>query len=374
VKRGLVAGLLAILALATTTGIGAADVGSAHRRKVIIDQDAYGPAGSNLQAILMLLQSADVEVLGITIVTGDGWVAEEVDQTLRLLEIAGRTDVPVHAGAVYPLINTPQRTRQWERLYGKLFYKGAWTEVWPDQGVARRTPHVDAPALVPPSPLGAPKIKVAPLSAAEFMVQQVRKYPGAVALIAAGPLTNLALAARLDPQFATSVRELVVMGGSFSPVAADNAFAAEYANVPRREFNFRHDPEAASLVLHEPWRKITQVPIDPTTKTYFKLEFFQQIGRGTAPFAAYLLKYGEPYPMWDELAVAAWLDPTLITRSASLFVDVDTSFTAGYGNTLSFSAGENPGLGERQVDVVQDIDLPRFEKLTLELLGKEIRH
>src|ERR1700692_4745392 len=126
-----------------------------HRRRVIIDQDAYGPAGSNLQAILMLLQAPDVEVLGITIVSGDGWRDEEVDHTLRLLEIAGRTDEPVIPGAVLPLVNSAARTKAWESLYGKLFYKGAWTEHWPDQAVARRPPLPPAPYLVPPSPAGA---------------------------------------------------------------------------------------------------------------------------------------------------------------------------------------------------------------------------
>src|SRR6202790_5640317 len=121
-----------------------------HRRMVIIDQDAFGPAGSNLQAILMLLQASDVDVLGITIVSGDGWRDEEVDHTLRLLEIAERTDVPVIPGAVLPLVNSAARTKAWESLYGKLYYKGAWTEHWPDQGVARRTPHPQDPYLVPP--------------------------------------------------------------------------------------------------------------------------------------------------------------------------------------------------------------------------------
>src|SRR5438309_11093395 len=96
------------------------------RRKVIIDQDAFGPAGSNMQAILMLLQSKDVEVLGITIPSGDGWRDEEVSHTLRLLEIAQRAEIPVYPGAVFPLVNTQSRTKRWEALYGKLFYKGAW--------------------------------------------------------------------------------------------------------------------------------------------------------------------------------------------------------------------------------------------------------
>src|ERR1700743_3504330 len=112
--------LLAIV-LASSLGISLGADGGA-RRKVIIDQDAFGPAGSNMQAILLLLQAKDVEVLGITIPSGDGWRDEEVSHTLRLLEIAKRTDIPVYAGAVYPLVLTQARVKRWESLYGKLFY------------------------------------------------------------------------------------------------------------------------------------------------------------------------------------------------------------------------------------------------------------
>jgi inosine-uridine nucleoside N-ribohydrolase len=348
--------------------------GAAPRRLVIIDQDAYGPAGSNLQAILMLLQAPDVEVLGITITSGDGWRDEEVDQTLRLLEIAGRPQVPVVPGAVLPLVNSQARTLAWEHLYGKLFYKGAWTESWPDQGVVRRTPHPTDPYLVPPSPAGAPHLKAAPEVAANFLVREVHRHPGQVTVIAAGPLTNLALAARLDPQFSSLAQELVFMGGSFNPRAADNAFAAEYANSPRREFNMRWDPEAASLVLHEPWRKITEVPVDPTTKTFFSPALMKRIAAGSAPFDAYLGQFGQSYPMWDELAVAVWLDPGIVTRATPLLVDVDTSFTAGYGDTLSWTPGTGPGLGEQAVQVVMDIDLEKFEALAVDLLSHAAAH
>ncbi|HEY8053955.1 MAG TPA: nucleoside hydrolase [Steroidobacteraceae bacterium] len=364
----------ALLAVATLIALGApsacpaASADSTTRRKVIIDQDAFGPAGSNLQAILMLLQSKDVEVLGITIPSGDGWRDEEVSHTLRLLEIARRTEVPVYPGAVFPLLNTQARTKRWEELYGGLFYKGCWTETWPSEGAVRRTPYHADPYLVPASPAGTPAIKAQREYAANFLIRAVHENPGRVTIIAAGPLTNLALASRLDPQFASLARELVFMGGSFNPMPADNPFAAEYVNATRREFNMRFDPEAASIVLHQPWKKITEVPIDPTTRTFFKPEFIRDVATGQAPFDSYLGKFGQSYPMWDELAVAVWLDPSIISSSKNLLVDVDTSFTAGYGSTLSWAEGEGPGLGERTVTVVLEADVPKLERLVIGLL------
>ena len=374
VCRRLTSILLAMAVVVCANAYTAAVAATPPVRKVIIDQDAFGPAGSNMQAILMLLQADGVQVLGITVTSGDGWRDEEVQQTLRLLEIAGYPEIPVVPGAVLPLINSPARSKAWESLYGKLYYKGAWTESWPDQGVSRRLPHPNDPYLLPPTPGGEPHIKAASMSAAEFLVQQVRRYPGEVTLIAAGPLTNIALASRLDPHFASKAKELVFMGGSFNPQAANNAFAAEYANAPRREFNFRWDPEAASLVLHEHWQRITQVPVDPTTRTLFRPDMLQQVAQGAALFAAYIGQFGEPYPMWDELAVAVWLDAEIITQSQALKVDVDTSFTGSYGNTLSWSPDEGPGLGEQLVHIVLGIDTARLERLAVQLLTRPAKH
>ena len=358
--------LAALLTFSVANDCLAADATA--RRKVVIDQDAFGPAGSNLQAILMLLQARDVEVLGITIPSGDGWRDEEVSHTLRLLEIAKRTEIPVYPGAVLPLVNTQSRTKRWEELYGKLFYKGAWTETWPAEGAVRRTPYHADPYLVPPSPAGQPTIRPAHESAASFLSRVVHEFPGQVTLITAGPLTNIALTSRLDPQFSSLAKELVFMGGSFNPTPADNPFAAEYVNATRREFNMRFDPEAASMVLHEPWKKITEIPIDPTTRTFFKPEFIREVAKGQAPFDAYLGQFGQSYPMWDELTVAVWLDPSIVTRSKTLLVDVDTSFTAGYGSTLSWAPDEGPGLGERAVSVVFEVDVPRLERMAIALL------
>src|SRR5438309_9809607 len=90
------------------------------KRKIIIDQDAAGPAGTDLQSTLLLIQSPQTEVLGITVVTGDGWLKSEVAHTLRMLELIGRTDIPVVPGAENPLVRTKEGTELWEKQYGSV--------------------------------------------------------------------------------------------------------------------------------------------------------------------------------------------------------------------------------------------------------------
>lgn len=354
---------LAWAALAVAVGAAPA------RRKVIIDQDAFGPGGPNLQPILLVLQSPDVEVLGITVESGDGWVLENVAHTLRMLEIVGRTDIPVVAGSTYPLVNSAEATKRWEARHGKLFYKGAWTEEWSKEVQVRR-PRPHGPESVPLSPAGAPTTKAAAETAANFLVRKVREFPGEVTILAMGPMTNLALAVRLDDAFAAQAKELVFMGGSFSPHPANNAFALEYLFTPRLEFNFRWDPEAAKAVLHAAWRSITQVPVDPSTKTLFSPEMIAKVATAETPLARYVAKYAESFPLWDELAAAVWLQPEIVTRRAVLAVDVDTDGGAGYGNTLSWAPGKGPGVGERAVNVVFDVDVEKLNALVVERLTR----
>jgi inosine-uridine nucleoside N-ribohydrolase len=340
-------------------------------RKIIIDQDTFGPGGTNMQSILMLLQSPDVQVLGITVVSGDGWRDENVNHVLRLLEIAGRTDVPVYAGAIHPLLNSAERTEAWERLYGPLVYKGAWSKQpsvdgsYLPRGLVR---HAD-PYLVPPAVEGMAATKVQKQSAVDFMIDAVHRYPGEVTIWAGGPLTDLALAGQLDPLFASLAKELVFMGGSFNPRPTASLFSAEYEDSPRREFNIRWDPEAASMVMHEPWRHVTMIPVDPTTDTMYTSQMFEQIRDGKARFDSYLYQYRQVLPMWDETAAAAWLDPAVVTVRTTRLVDIDTSFTAGYGDVLSWPVGKGPGLGEQRVDVVNRIDPARLDQMVVNLLS-----
>jgi len=354
--------LTLLIAGAGATAAVAADA----RRQLIIDQDMFGPGGSNMNSVLMLLQAPDVEVLGIVVSSGDGWRDEEIAQTLRMLELVGRPEVPVYAGAAFPLLNSAARMKAWEGRYGPLVWKGAWTESF--GGQPRTDYHAD-PFLVPALADGAPSLQVQSESGIAFMIRSVHAHPGRVTLWTGGALTDLALAARQDPGFAAATRELVFMGGSFNPVAASNEFADEYAHSPRREFNMLWDAEAASAVLHEAWPRVTEIPVDPTTKTFFSKALYAEIGRAPTPLAAYVAGHGEGFPMWDELAAAVWLQPSLVKRSQKMLVDVAAGDGAGYGSTLSWPLGRGPGLGEREVEVIQDVDVPRFERLTVQLLS-----
>src|SRR5271157_152827 len=133
------------------------------KRKVIIDQDCAGPGGTDMQAILTLINSPETEVLGITVLTGDAWRDEEVQHTLRLMEIIGRTDIPVVPGAVFPLVSSKEYIAKWETIYGKLVYKGAWNF---GGGHA-----VHGPYEIPPMPEGVPSAKASTEDAAHFLVR-----------------------------------------------------------------------------------------------------------------------------------------------------------------------------------------------------------
>ena len=187
---------LAILALLVFAAL---PVLAQEKIKVIVDQDARGPGTSDQQAILVFLQSEKFEVLGITTVSGDQWVKEETQHVLRLLEIADRTDVPVIAGAEFPLLNSKEETELWEALYGKLEYKGCWTERFAAQRSTIYEEPYHAPDYVPPMREGEPHIKAQAGSAADFIVKMVHNYPGQVVLWAGGPADEFCFGVEAGP-------------------------------------------------------------------------------------------------------------------------------------------------------------------------------
>src|ERR1700746_1078535 len=178
-------GIVAIAMVLTASSLTLAQ----QRTKGVINEDCSGPGGSNLQTLLVMIQSPQVEVLGITVVSGDQWRDEEVAHTLRLLEIIGRTDITVVPGAVFPLVRRRDETQLWQERYGKGAYAGAWDERWGHE-----------PYLVPPLSEGQPATKPAAEDAAHFLIRMVHKYPHEVTLYEAGPMTNLAVALSIDPE------------------------------------------------------------------------------------------------------------------------------------------------------------------------------
>lgn len=332
------------------------------QRLVLIDQDGSGPGGSNQMAMMVLLQSPQCRVLGITEVSGNAWEPEEVEHTLRMLELIHRTDVPVVPGAIYPLIRTPEQTALDIARYGKVEWLGAYGDHAHGTGSA----DYHAAEVIPPLPEGSPTTRPLAEDAAHFLVRQVQAHPHQVTIYAAGPLTNIALALSIDPHFAELTQGIVIMGGSLQPGLSDPEFALN----PHHEFNFWFDPEAAHVTLRAAWPRIDLTDVDISIKAMFTQAMLDQIVQSHQPAAQYLAKYSqEKYYLWDELAAAAWLDPKIITAERTLYLDVDLSRSATYGDTLAWTEASHPvGAGLRLVHVQDDLNLPLFTREFIDLM------
>jgi len=327
------------------------------RRKIIINEDCSGPGGSNMQTVALLGQSQQAEVLGVTVASGDQWRDEEVAHALRLLEVMGRADIPVVPGAEFPLVRRREEAQVWQKLYGKVAYAGAWDDRWWHE-----------PLIIPPLPEGQPTTKPANEDAAHFLIRMVHKYPHEITIYEGAPMTNLALAISIDPQFPQLVKELVFMGGSLNPQSTN----PEFANNPRHEFNFWFDPEAAHIVLRANWKKIVCTPTDISIKTHMTAAMVKEIAKAGTPLAQYISKFAMLTPgadiMWDELAAAAWLDPTIITKSEPRYMSVDIDHGAGYGNTLTWSMDDLPKIAVQPVEIQIDLNLEKFYRMFVSLM------
>jgi inosine-uridine nucleoside N-ribohydrolase len=319
--------------------------------QVYFDNDFLGPGQSNLQALIPLLRDPDVKLLGVGVVTGDAWLKEETAHTLRLLEIAGSSDVPVLEGAQMPLLRTQKEMSNWEARFGKIPWKGAWNAPRPG-----RTYHPDQPELVPPLAEGEAKTKASPEDAVSFLIRTVRENPGQVTIIACGPLTNIALALRIAPDLPRLAKEIVFQGGYLDNNLDRVTGNADYGT----DFNFVFDPEAAHIVLTAPWARITAVG-DVTTPVKMTEEYAGAIAKSGTPVAKYIAAYARRgQPMWDEITVAVALDRSLVTQETVMRMDVDLTQGPAYGQAQVWKEELAPGTGEHIVHLVRAIDTPRF--------------
>ena len=350
------------------------------RRLVIFDQDTDEIIGDNTDPLVMLLQAPNIKVLGVTVVTGNGWLKQETATVLKLLEDLHRTDIPVYMGAEFPLVQSRFTPVRLLKLYGGNrtdAYLGAYGETSP------------GPDVVVPPPGGLAKYRPAEGPAASFIIQQVHLHPHEVTLYCGGALTNVALAIRLDPSIVALTREIVFMGTSPS--------------MQPKTVNVVYDPESASIVLHAPWPKLTLITVDLAEKLHKTLAMSEAIaaGRNTAEAQLYEELVMKPYrahaPMFwfrmpDELEAAYLIDPTLITSWRRYYVDVDTMMGMNYGASnywdefpKGYGGGpwpDNPGPkaqkptpspDARVADVGWDFDTERFTALFLKLMTEPMR-
>jgi inosine-uridine nucleoside N-ribohydrolase len=274
--------------------------------RVIIDTD---PGVDDAFALLLAMRSPELKIEAITPVAGNVPLELTLPNALRLVEIAGRTDIPVAAGARTPLVR---------RLVTATYAHG-------ENGLG---------GAVFPEPTTKPVAE----PAAEYIRRIVHKYPHEVTLITLGPLTNIATALNADPELASLVRGLTMMGGSLSG-----------GNItPAAEFNIYVDPEAARIVFQS-GIPITMVGLDVTRKTSLTEDHVRVLEAAQNPVSQAAAKIGRNAinhnrergflvgpNMHDSLAVAAFLDPTIL-KWQEYYVDVETTGELTAGETLGYS-------------------------------------
>ena len=300
--------------------------------KVIYDQDGFGERDHNLYGLLVLLQAPGVELIGITTVSGREWSPRQTPQALEVLKLLGRSEIPVAPGAVFPLINSAARTARWEQVHGPLF-DAMCLDLDPDNAPSELDPFWLPPGDPTSTDLGSgqpggPSLPLAE-SAAVFMVRMARQYPGEISIVAAGPLTNLALAVRLDPEFPRLVKEVLFVGGRFMPYSRTGQFSRAPG---RREANLRHDPEAAHIVLTAKWRSLVCLPRDLTDPIRITREMHETIARARTPVGRFIktLPY-DLYAKGDALAAALCVEPGLIKSTDAVCLDIDLSQGPNHG-------------------------------------------
>jgi len=291
--------ILSLLTLASSA--------QATAHKVIIDTD---PGTDDAMAIMLALNSPEVDVRALTVVPGNVTAAQGLENALRMVSLANRCDIPVAGGAKHPLF---------QKLITAEFWHGK-------NGLAN--------IELPPS-----KCKVDPRFGPDLIIEMVHAAPHEITLVPVGPLTNIALALEKDPSIVTLVKEVILMGGSIS---GGNVTAVAEANI-------YNDPEAAQLVFRAGW-PVTMVGLDVGDKTLLTRKQLEQIGKTPGPVsefiykvAQFLIELSEKFgdagtPMYDPLAVGVAIDSSLV-KAPPMHVDVETRGEYTRGETVANRRG-----------------------------------
>jgi len=272
------------------------------QERIIIDTD---PGHDDAFAILLALASPELDVLGITTVHGNVPLSVTTANARRIVELAGRPDIRVYAGATRPLLRPPMHA----------------ADIHGDSGI-------DGYDWPPPTRPAEPE------HALDWTIRTLAAAPErSVTLVPLGPQTNIALALRRAPELANRIRRIVLMGGGFFE-------GGNYA--PSAEFNILVDPEAAAIVFAS-GVPIVAMPIDCTNRTLTPASWIADLaGLGTTVGTACAgmmeffqiagnRKYGTATrPLHDVLAMAWLLWPDLFAgRQCNVEVETSSPLTLG---------------------------------------------
>jgi inosine-uridine nucleoside N-ribohydrolase len=278
-------------------------------QSVIIDTD---PGVDDAFAILLALNSPELKVEALTVVPGNVDGRQGLENALKLASLAGRCDVMVAGGAQHPLN---------QKLITAQYWHGP-------NGLAG----VELPAS---------KCKADSRFGPDLIIELVHKYPHEITLIPVGPLTNIALAVSKDPSIVPLVKNIVIMGGS---ITGGNVNGAAEANI-------YNDPEAAAIVFNAGWI-VTMIGSDVGERTLMTRKDIAQLQAAHGPESDFIAKLADFYltrseksgyqgaAMYDPLAVATAIDPTLVTLK-EMHVDVETRGEFTRGETVANRMGSD---------------------------------
>lgn len=275
------------------------------KKRIIIDTD---PGIDDALAILLALASPEVALEGLTVVHGNCRLEQGVTNALSVLELVGATHIPVAPGLSRPLVKPP------------LFAE----ETHGPQGLGYAS-------MKPPS------MKAVNTHAVDFLIEEVMSRPGECSIVAIGPLTNIALALRMEPDIIQAVDEVIIMGG---------AIRHQGNTTPLAEYNTYADPHAAHIVFHS-GMPITLVPLDVTYQCLLTAGDVAQLKESGSPIADFIdqstrfyMEFHDSYQSMrgcvinDPLAMSLAFAPHLCSYQ-ELYVDVDISGGVSNGNTFA---------------------------------------
>jgi purine nucleosidase len=318
--------------------------------KIIFDTDFGMVPQDDAFALMLALHSPELEILGVATVAGNFSVEQATADALRLLEIAGRADIPVYRGANMPLLH--EKSEYATKRHGEW-----WS---------------DAPPTPPPG--GFAKRTAEARSAAQFIVDTVNAQPGEITIMAIGPLTNVAMALRQEPGLAAKVKQVYIMGGAVAalPDGAGNI-------TPNAEFNFWVDPEAAKIVLRS-GIKVALSPLNVSRKTSLDRAWYEKLVAADTPLTRLIRERlgpvfdkepGRTMLMFDQVTVASLVDPSLV-KTSELYVDVDTNHDIDYGVSVGGKTPWPGAEGAQKMAVQYDLDWDRFIRMFVERVSRPV--